>query len=160
MRPIVRGPFVHTRGDTLELRLKGTGMKAVIMGCGRVGARVAGALSADHEVTVIDWNPASFERLGAEFMGETIVGNGIDIDVLRSASVTEADIFLALTDGDNRNLMAAQVARSLGAGRVVARVYDATRSEIFDEAGVVTFSPTITGARRLFDLVIGSGEAG
>jgi trk system potassium uptake protein TrkA len=135
-------------------------MRAVIMGCGRVGARVAGSLSAGHEVTVIDWNPDSFDRLGVEFVGETIVGNGIDIDVLRGAQVGEADIFLALTDGDNRNLMSAQAARSLGAERVIARVYDATRSEIFDAMGIVTYSPTITGAKRLFNLVVGSGEAG
>jgi trk system potassium uptake protein TrkA len=134
-------------------------MKAVIMGCGRVGARVAGRLCVDHDVTVIDWNPAAFERLSAEFTGETMVGNGIDVDVLRSANVGEADIFLALTDGDNRNLMSSQVARSLGADRVIARVYDATRSETFDEAGIVTYSPTITGARRLFKLLVGSGEA-
>jgi trk system potassium uptake protein TrkA len=134
-------------------------MKAVIMGCGRVGARVADRLSGTHDVTVIDWNSDSFDRLGTEFTGETIVGNGIDVDVLKGAGVADADVFLALTDGDNRNLMSAQVARSLGAGRVIARVYDTTRSEVFNEMGLVTFSPTINGARRLFNLVVGGREA-
>jgi trk system potassium uptake protein TrkA len=135
-------------------------VKAVIVGCGRVGARVAMRLSEQHDVTVIDWATASFDRLGPEYNGDTIVGNGIDVDVLRQAHVSEADVFLALTDGDNRNLMAAQIARSLGARKSVARVYDATRSEVFHEDGLLTFSPTVNGAKRLYEMVTQVGEAG
>jgi trk system potassium uptake protein len=127
------------------------------MGCGRVGARVAVRLCAEYDVTVLDWNPASFERLGPEYTGETLLGNGIDVDVLKRADVASADVFLALTDGDNRNLMAAQIARSLGSGKVVARVYDATRSRIFREMGLITFSPTVNGAKRLFSMVTNEG---
>lgn len=132
-------------------------MESVIMGCGRVGALVAVRLSVSNHVTVIDWNGAAFERLPSGFGGETLVGNGIDVDVLRYAGVAEADLFLALSDGDNRNLMAAQIARQLGARRVIARVYDAVRSDIYASMGVTTISPTVVGAQRLFDLVVNTG---
>lgn len=133
-------------------------MNVVILGCGRVGAAVAAQLSQHHAVTVVDWNESSFRRLPEDFRGNTVVCNGIDADCLRSARVGRADMFLALTDGDNRNLMAAQVARHLGAKKVIARVYDAERSEIFDDIGLATISPTIIGAQRLFELALGSGQ--
>jgi trk system potassium uptake protein len=132
----------------------------VILGCGRVGARLATTLSASHDVTVIDWNASAFERLGTSFSGETLVGNGIDVDVLRGAKVEQADIFLALTDGDNRNLMAAQIADYLGVPRVLARVYDAERSIIFEQIGLRTVSPTINGASRLYNMVVREREEG
>jgi trk system potassium uptake protein len=133
-------------------------MKAVIIGCGRVGAHVASALDGEHSVTMIDWNPSSFERLSPDFGGETIVGNGIDIDVLRLSNVQSSDIFMALTDSDNTNLTAAQIARKIGAERVIARVYDAERSEIYEELGVTAVSPTVYGAQRLFGLVVAAEE--
>ncbi len=133
-------------------------MKVVILGCGRVGARVASALSTSHDVKIIDWNPASFSRLDDSFAGATIVGNGIDIDVLRRARAGEADAFLALTNGDNRNIMAGQVAQILGAKHVIVRVYDATRAEIYRDAGLRTVSPTVIGADRLFEMVVGHQE--
>ena len=133
-------------------------MKIVILGCGRVGARLASALSASHHVTVIDWNASAFDRLGASFTGETLAGNGIDIDVLRAGEVEKADIFLALTDGDNRNLMAAQIADYLGVPKVLARVYDAERSIIFEQSGLTTVSPTIYGAARLYNMVVRERE--
>ena len=134
-------------------------MRAVIAGCGRVGARVANSLGVEHDVTIVDWNSASFERLDADFNGTTILGNAIDVDVLTEAGVKGSDAFFALTDVDNRNLMSAQVARSLGAKHVVARVYDASRSQVFEEMGLATFSPTIMGAKRLFAIVTGESEA-
>jgi trk system potassium uptake protein TrkA len=133
-------------------------MKAVIIGCGRVGAYVASELDGEHSVTMIDWNPSSFDRLSPEFGGETIVGNGIDIDVLRSSNVPSSDIFMALTDSDNTNLTAAQIARKIGAERVIARVYDAERSEIYEELGVTAVSPTVYGAQRLFGLVVAAED--
>ena len=129
-------------------------MEVVILGCGRVGARVANVLCESHSVTVVDWNSASFERLRSDFSGETILGNGIDVDVLRSAGIEHSDLFLALTDVDNRNLMAAEVANQLGVPRSIARVYDPERSQVFAELGITTVSPTIMGARRLFQLVV------
>jgi trk system potassium uptake protein TrkA len=130
-------------------------MKAVIVGCGRVGAYVASELDGEHAVTVIDWNPASFDRLPTDFGGDTIVGNGIDVDVLRLGDAHEADVFMALTDSDNTNLTAAQIAHEMGAKRAIARVYDAQRSVIYEELGLTTVSPTVYGAQRLFDLVVG-----
>ena len=133
-------------------------MKAVIVGCGRVGALVASELDAEHSVTVIDWRPAAFDRLSSDFSGETIVGNGIDTVVLKLGQANNADVFMALTDSDNTNLTAAQLAQKMGAGRSIARVYDAERSEIYEELGLTTFSPTVYGAQRLFDLVVGAEE--
>lgn len=133
-------------------------MRTVIVGCGRVGALVASELDDEHTVTVIDWNPSSFERLTPNFGGETIVGNGIDVDVLRLSSVHESDIFMALTDSDNTNLTAAQIAHEIGAARAIARVYDAQRSEIYEELGLTPVSPTVYGAQRLFDLVVAAEE--
>lgn len=135
-------------------------MRAVILGCGRVGAFAASDLDGEFAVTVIDWNPSSFDRLSADFGGATIVGNGIDVDVLRLGNVEEADLFMALTDTDNTNLMAAQVAKQLGAGHAIARVYDAERCAIYSEMGLTVLSPTIYGAERLFNLVVGSGKEG
>src|SRR2546422_5346176 len=84
-------------------------MKLVIVGCGRVGAMAAIALSkAGHQVTVIDSNRRAFDRLGDAFAGEMVLGNGIDEDVLRQAGIESADGFASLTNGDNRNIMAAQ----------------------------------------------------
>lgn len=133
-------------------------MHILILGCGRVGARLASTLSTSHDVTIIDWNRASFARLDEGFTGATLVGNGIDIDVLRRAGAGECDVFLALTNGDNRNIMSGQVAKILGAKQVVVRVYDATRAEIFRDAGLRTVSPTVIGADRLFEMVVGREE--
>src|SRR2546423_14072529 len=85
-------------------------MKLVIVGCGRVGAMAAIALSkAGHEVTVIDSNRRAFDRLGSDFAGEMVLGNGIDEDVLRQAGIESADGFASLTKGGNRNIMAGRV---------------------------------------------------
>lgn len=135
-------------------------MNIVILGCGRVGARVANALSPKHQVTIVDWSSGAFDRLPAEFGGDTLLGNGIDADVLREAGAGDADVFLALTDGDNRNLMAAQIAAQLGAGRVLVRVYDPVRAEIYARMGLETVSPTVFGAQRLFESVMQNAGAG
>ncbi|MEZ4505842.1 MAG: NAD-binding protein [Thermomicrobiales bacterium] len=89
-------------------------MKVVIMGCGRVGARVASVLDHNgHKVTVIDVNSRAFRRLPDEFNGRTLIGTGIDEDVLKRAGISEATAFIAVTNGDNRNIMAAQVAKNI-----------------------------------------------
>lgn len=128
-------------------------MSLVILGCGRVGARLAAALSAEHVVTVVDWDNSAFDRLPPDFPGETLLGNGIDSDVLRAAGTARARLFVAVTDNDNRNLMAAQVAKHIGARQVVARLYDPVRADVFGGMGVITVSPTVKGAEALFDLV-------
>ena len=119
-------------------------MHVVIMGCGRLGSTLARGLDGEgHRVTVIDVEAASFNWLDEDFGGRTIVGAGEDIAVQRLAGVPEADIFLALANGDNRNAMAAQVAMRIHhAPRVVARIYDPERAEIYRELGIRVVNPT------------------
>ena len=132
-------------------------MKIVIMGCGRVGAMLAGRLSdAGHDITIIDLNASAFRRLPEDFAGTQIVGNGVDQETLRGAGIEQADAFVAVTQGDNRNVMAAQVAMHLfGVERAVARIYDPERQKIYTELGLRTVSPTVILSDRLFDAVVG-----
>jgi len=127
----------------------------VIMGCGRVGAQLAVMLERrGHEVTVLDVNPNAFERLPRDFKGRKLVGNGIDQDVLRRAGIERADAFVACTQGDNRNVMAAQVAKHIfNVPRVVSRIYDPIREEIYRMLGLRTISPTKVGAELLMKAV-------
>ena len=110
-------------------------MKVIIVGCGRVGARLAQQLDADgHRVAVVDMLPAAFNRLGRDFGGDMIVGNCIDEAVLRRAGIEGADCFVSVTNGDNRNLMAAQIAqRIFKVPRVITRVYDPIRDAVYRE---------------------------
>jgi trk system potassium uptake protein TrkA len=126
-------------------------VKIVIMGCGRVGAELAAMLDQEgHDVTVLDINPAAFRRLPPEFGGQRQVGNGIDQDVLARIELGESDAFVAVTQGDNRNVMAAQIAKHIfGVPRVVCRIYDPIREELYHMLGLETISPTKVGARLL-----------
>jgi trk system potassium uptake protein TrkA len=126
-------------------------MKVVIMGCGRVGAQLAGSLDADgHEVTILDINAYSFRRLPPEFSGTALVGNGTDEEWLRRAGIEEADTFIALTQGDNRNVMAAQMAKHIfHVPRVICRIYDPLRQELYSTLGLETFTPTTLFAQML-----------
>ncbi len=126
-------------------------MQIVILGCGRVGARLATTLDAEgHDVTVIDANTDAFRRLGADFRGSVVVGIGIDEDVLRRAGIEQADAFVACTNGDNTNVMAAQIAKLVfGVPKVVARIYDPIREETYRSLGLETTCPTILGADGL-----------
>ncbi|MPZ14440.1 MAG: TrkA family potassium uptake protein [Chloroflexi bacterium] len=135
-------------------------MFVIIMGCGRVGARVASELSrAGHEVTILDVNPDAFRRLDPDFAGVTLVGNGIDVDVLRHAGIERADAFAAATQGDNRNVMASQVARHIFEVRkVVTRIYDPLRQETFEALGLEAISPTVLGAGAFLDLLDPNGR--
>ena len=119
-------------------------MKVVIMGCGRVGARLASLLDEDgHEVTILDTDTYSFRRLPPSFGGSALFGNGIDEEALRKAGIEEADIFVAMTQGDNRNVMASQVAKYIfNVPRVVCRIYDPLREEMYSALGLETISPT------------------
>jgi trk system potassium uptake protein TrkA len=119
-------------------------MKIVIMGCGRVGAQIARLLEQDgHEITVLDTDAYSFRRLPHDFSGTALLGNGMDEDVLRRAGIEEADVFVAMTQGDNRNVMAAQIAKHIfNVPRVISRIYDPLRQEMYDTLGIEAFSPT------------------
>jgi trk system potassium uptake protein TrkA len=131
-------------------------VKAVIMGCGRVGARIAGLLDhSGNSVTVIDTDSRAFRRLPAGFGGETVIGTGIDEDVLRRAGIEDADAFIAVTNGDNRNIMASQVARLVfEVPEVVCRIYDPVREETYRRLGLTTVCPTTTISAIILDHVM------
>jgi trk system potassium uptake protein TrkA len=129
-------------------------VKVIIMGCGRVGAELALMLEHDgHEVTVLDIDPAAFGPLGylsEEFHGTRRVANGIDQDALLRAGIEEADAFVSATRGDNRNVMACQIAKHVfNVPRVVSRVFDPIREEIYRSLGLRTINPTRVQARLL-----------
>jgi trk system potassium uptake protein TrkA len=126
-------------------------MKIIIMGCGRVGAELATLLDREgHDVTVLDLTASAFSRLPAGFHGRTVVGNGIDVDVLRRIGLADADAFVTVTQGDNRNVMAAQIARSIfNVKDVVCRIYDPIREELYHSLGLRTISPTKVGAELM-----------
>src|ERR671933_2324852 len=132
-------------------------MFVIIMGCGRVGARVAQMLTrAGHEVTIMDVTSSAFSRLGPDFKGTTILGDATDQEVLKRAGIERADAFLAATQGDNRNIMASQMAKHLfGVQRVVTRIYDPLRSDTFAALGLQAISPTIIGANSFYEQLTG-----
>jgi trk system potassium uptake protein TrkA len=131
-------------------------MYAVIVGCGRVGATLARWLASEgHQVAVIDVNLASFNRLGEDFRGEMVLGNGLDEETLRRAGIEKADCFAAVTNGDNRNLMAAQMAKVIfNVPRVITRVYDPIRAEVYRDMGLETLCSTTIGARIIHDYFV------
>ena len=120
-------------------------MRAIIVGCGRVGARVAAELDQRGEhVTVIDIQPRAFNRLPQSFGGETVRGNGTDEDVMRTAGAEQADLLMTLTEGDNRNALAAQLGKhTFGIPRVVAKINDPLRAEAYRALGLETICRTI-----------------
>jgi len=130
-------------------------MHIVIMGAGRVGSRLATIMDTEgHRVTVVDRDPDAFARLPQSFKGVTILGDGADEDVLRQAGLGEADVFVAVTQSDNRNLLAAQIAKHLfRADKILCRVYDPMRQEIFKELGIRTFSPTTLLTQMIHDAI-------
>jgi trk system potassium uptake protein TrkA len=119
-------------------------VKTVIVGCGRVGATLAEIFDqAGHEVIVVDTSTMAFERLPSTFGGSAVRGDGTDEDTLRRAGAEDADVFLALTEGDNRNVMASQVAvEALAARRVVAKINDPVRAAAYAELGIATLCRT------------------
>jgi len=119
-------------------------MNWVILGCGRVGSRLAAMLdSMGHHVAVIDKSPDAFKRLPSTYKGEEIVGIGFDEDVLKKAGIEKADVFAAVTNGDNTNIMASQVAKEIfQVPRVIARIYDPIRENTYHMLGLETICPT------------------
>ncbi len=132
-------------------------MNIIIVGCGRVGAELARLMSLDgNAVTVIDQNAESFSRLDDRISVQTVVGDGTDIETLKRAGIEEADGFAAVTNGDNRNIMAAQIAlRIFHVQNVVCRIYDPLRQRTYNDLGLHSISPTVIGAKLLRDTLKG-----
>lgn len=132
-------------------------MHVVILGCGRVGATLALMLESEgHAVAIIDRDREAFRRLGRSFKGRTVLGIGIDEDVLRKAGIERADAFAATTSGDNSNIMSAQIVKiKYKVPRVIARIYDPLRAEAYQELGIDTISPTLLGAGMCRDFIVG-----
>lgn len=135
-------------------------MKVLIMGCGRVGGKLAELLDkAGHKVTVLDTDEYSFRRLPPDFGGTALVGSGTDQEALKKAGISDTDVFLTLTQGDNRNIMAAQIAKHIfNVRRVICRIYDPRRNELFGELGIETVSPTSIFADMLKEKITGKGQ--
>jgi trk system potassium uptake protein TrkA len=133
-------------------------MYVIILGCGRVGSELAKLLSTEgHNVVVLDKSPSSFDRLGGTFNGLTIVGSGFDPDTLKAAGIEKADAFCAVTNGDNTNIMSAQVAKKIfNVPKVISRVYDPKRAQIYHSLGINTISGTVVVAALIRDKIIES----
>lgn len=131
-------------------------MKIIIMGCGRVGAQLASLLDADgHKLTVLDIDAHSFRRLPPSFGGTALVGDGTDEEMLRKAGIAEADAFVAVTQGDNRNVMGAQIAKNIfNVRRVICRIYDPLRKDVYEALGLEAVSPTTVFAQLLKDKLL------
>lgn len=119
-------------------------MHIIIIGCGRVGSQLAQILSQEgHNVVIIDKNPKSFKRLGPDFNGISITGIGFDPDILKRAGVERADALAAVTNGDNSNIMVSQIAKKIyNVPRVITRIYDPLRADIYKKFGLDTISTT------------------
>ncbi len=156
-------------------------MKVIVLGCGRVGAHLAHSLTEQgHQVTVMDSDPKAFRLLGDDLMVEQpreaaasptvsttprartlkqkivcVLGLGIDEDVLRQAGIEEADAFAAVTDSDYTNIMACLMAKEIfGVARVIARISEPKREEIFKQLGLETICPTTLGAQSVLELLV------
>jgi len=134
-------------------------LHVVIMGCGRLGSTLA--LNLDrrgHSVAVIDQNSDAFRRLGADFDGITVTGIGFDRDVLRAAGIERADAFAAVSSGDNSNIISARLAReTFGVSRVVARIYDSRRAQVYERLGIPTVATIRWAADRMVRHLVPDG---
>jgi trk system potassium uptake protein TrkA len=145
-------------------------LKIIVIGCGRMGSGLAQALSVQgHAVTVVDADPASFGRLGLSFKGRTVPGNAIDRETLLGAGMERADGLAAVTASDEANVVAARLAMQVfRVPRVVARLYDPRKAEIYRRLGLHTITPVTWGIHRMAELLcysrldtvvsLGSGE--
>jgi trk system potassium uptake protein TrkA len=134
-------------------------LHVVIMGCGRLGSTLAQNLDGrGHSVAVIDQNAEAFRRLGADFGGITVTGVGFDRDVMRAAGVERADAFAAVSSGDNSNIISARLAReTFGVSRVVARIYDSRRAQVYERLGIPTVATIRWAADRMVRQLVPEG---
>jgi trk system potassium uptake protein TrkA len=141
------------------MKMETASVHVVIMGCGRVGSALASGLERQgHEVAVIDRDPKAFRRLSADFRGEQVCGIGFHREVLRRAGVERAAAFAAVSSGDNSNIIAARVAReTFGIERVVARIYDAGRAEVYERLGIPTVATVPWTTDRLMRMILPDG---
>jgi len=130
-------------------------MKVIVMGCGRIGSQVSQLLSEQgHDVTIIDHDDNSEGRLGSNFKGRIIKGLGFDHSILLQAGIEQAEGFVSASQSDNANIVAARIARNIfHVPRVVARLYDPRRAEIYQRLGLTTISSTNWGAERIFQVL-------
>jgi trk system potassium uptake protein TrkA len=133
-------------------------MHVIIAGCGRVGSGAAAQLSRrGQSVVVLDRDEKAFRRLPKTFTGQTVVGLAFDKDILERAGISRADAFVAVTSGDNSNIVSARVAKeTFRVPIVVSRIYDPQRAEIYRRFGVMTFATTVWGANKVIELVTAS----
>src|SRR5882762_2091217 len=131
------------------------------MGCGRVGSTLAHILEDQgHSVAVIDQDRDAFRKLGSTFKGKKITGIGFDQNVLIDAGIEQADAFAAVSSGDNSNIIAARVAReTFGVQKVVARIYDSKRAEVYERLGIPTVATVPWTSGRLLKIVLGEATA-
>ena len=130
------------------------------MGCGRVGSGLAIDLeAAGHSVSIIDQNKEAFRRLGSDFKGQIIAGVGFDRDILLEAGIEKADAFAAVSNGDNSNILAARVAReTYGVEKVVARIYDPARAEIYQRLGIPTVATVLWTTDQILRRIVPEGS--
>jgi trk system potassium uptake protein len=131
----------------------------VIMGCGRVGSSIAHTLEDQgHSVAVVDQDPEAFRKLRSGFKGTKVTGIGFDRDVLAEAGIERAEAFAAVSSGDNSNVIAARVAReSFGVRRVVARIYDPRRAEVYQRLGIPTVATVAWTADQMLRRLLPEG---
>jgi trk system potassium uptake protein TrkA len=132
-------------------------MQIIVIGCGKVGARFAQVLSDDgHDVVIVDSDSSSFKALDPDFDGVTITGVPIDQDVLKKAGIETADAVAAVTPDDNVNIMVCQVAKEIfKIPKVVARIYDPAREQVFHQFGLQTICPTQITVEVIKSMVVG-----
>ena len=130
-------------------------MKTVIVGCGRVGSVLADTFDrSGHQVIILDTSTTAFDRLPGTFQGDAIRGDGTDEDTLRRAGAESADLFMAMTEGDTRNVMSAQLAiEALGAKQVIAKINDPLRASAYAELGIATLCRTNLMASAVMDFL-------
>jgi trk system potassium uptake protein TrkA len=131
----------------------------VILGCGRVGSLLAHRLeSMGHSVAIVDQDPSSFRKLGAEFTGQTVTGVGFDRETLENAGIERAHAFAAVSSGDNSNILAARVAReTYGVEQVVARIYDPRRAEVYQRLGIPTVATVSWSTNQIMRSILPLG---
>jgi trk system potassium uptake protein TrkA len=136
-------------------------MRVLIVGCGRVGSQLALEMSNEgHDVTIVDRDPAAFAKaaargvLGSSFGGNEMVGDGIDAEILKRAGIEDADVFIAVTEGDNRNIMASQIAQHVyKVPKVICRIYDPEREQAYKSLGLSTICPTVEGTEKILHMI-------